>query len=150
MFAYRLALKSGFWVFNPDLMLSLMPQRVFREWIAYTEIEPWDEQRADWRAAMVAHTMYSMWRGKGPRRKLSDFMPKLSKQRTPRTPKDVLRTMARIATLFGGSIQDNRPEWKKQRDGPLVGAGEIAQWKAEAEQQPARTRDRRGRRDKPY
>ena len=113
-------------------MMALMPQRVFREWIAYTELEPWDEQRADWRAAMIAHTVYSMQRGKGPRRKLADFMPKLRTQRKLRTPKDALRAMARITTLFGGRIEDNRPDWKKQRDGPLLGAGEIAKWKAEA------------------
>ena len=119
-------------------MMSLMPQRVFREWVAYTELEPWDEQRADWRAAMIAHTMHSMWRGKGPRRKLTDFLPKFKKQQRLRTPKDALRAMAHITTLFGGKIEDNRPEWKQMRDGPLIGAAEIAQWKAEAGTPPGR------------
>jgi len=96
-----------------------MPQRVFHEWIEYTELEPWDEQRADWRAAMVAHTMYSMWRGKGPRRKLADFLPKFKKRTALRSPKDVLKAMVNLTRLFGGKVEDNRPEWKKRRDGNL-------------------------------
>ena len=125
-FALRLALKSGFWVVNPDLMLSLMPQRVFREWLAFSEVEPWDEERADIRSAMIAHTMYSLWRGKGPRRQLSDFMPKFKRDESRRqTPKDGLRAMVHLASVLnmtrkeGVNLVDNRPEKRKKRDGPL-------------------------------
>ena len=131
------------------MMLSLMPQRVFREWVAYTELEPWDEQRADWRSAMVAHTMYSLWRGKGPRRRLADFLPKFKQKRTLRTPQDALRAMARITTLFGGRIEDKRPEKRKLKDGPLVSAADVAEWKQEAGRQltasESRGQTRRGR-----
>jgi len=119
-FEFRLALALG-WP-NPDAMLSVMPQRVYREWIAYAEIDPWDEERADWRAAMVAFTMANMWRGKkGRKPKLKDFMPQFKKRQAPRlkTPQQALGAMKNLASLFGGNIQDNRPEWKKKRDGPI-------------------------------
>ena len=119
-FELRLALKSGFWAFNPDLMLALMPQRVYREWIAYSELEPWDEGRSDWRAARIAYTVAtSNWSGKGRRPRFEDFMPKFEKPRTAKTPKSTLAAMKHMVKLFGGEIKDNRPEWKKQRDGPL-------------------------------
>jgi len=100
-------------------MVSLMPQRVYLNWLAYAEVEPWDEQRADWRAAMIAYTMASLWRGKGGRKpKLEDFMPKFGRQKPkPKTPQDALRGMMRLTELFGGTIRDERPEWKKVRDG---------------------------------
>jgi hypothetical protein len=31
-----------------------MGHREFVEWMAYYQMEPWDETRADWRAGMVA------------------------------------------------------------------------------------------------
>jgi hypothetical protein len=101
-------------------MLAAMPQRVYREWMLYAETDPWDEQRADWRAAMIAQTMASLWRGKrGRRTKLKDFLPQFKRAAQPRTPKQGLNAMKNLALAFGGSIQDNRPEWKKKRDGPL-------------------------------
>ena len=117
-FEFRLALALG-WP-NPDAMLSVMPQRVYREWLAYAETDPWDEERADWRAAMIAHTMASLWRGKkGRKPKFKDFMPQFKQAIQPKTPQHALNAMKNLVVAFGGSIQDNRPEWKKKRDGPL-------------------------------
>ena len=102
-------------------MIAQMPARVFREWLLYAETNPWGEKRADWRAAMVAATMASLWRGKGQRRpKIGDFLPKFKRRRKKeKTPKDHLRAMVGLARLFGGSMSDNRPKWKKERDGDL-------------------------------
>ncbi len=51
----------------------------FHEWVAYYQIEPWGEERADWRSAMVAFTMASLWAGKGRRPKFGDFLPTFHK-----------------------------------------------------------------------
>jgi hypothetical protein len=102
-------------------MLAAMPQRVYREWMIYAEMEPWDEQRADWRAAMVASTVYAVHRTKkSPRRKLKDFLPSFKRGAgKPRTKQQAANLMRNMIALYGGSVQDNRPEWKKKRDGPL-------------------------------
>jgi hypothetical protein len=102
-------------------MLAAMPQRVYREWMVYAEMEPWDQQRADWRAAMIASTMANLWRGKkGRRRKLKDFLPVFKRSPgRPRTKQQAANLMAAMAKMYGGQVQDNRPEWKKKRDGPL-------------------------------
>ena len=102
-------------------MLAKMPVRIFREWMQYAEEEPWGEERADWRSAMIAHTMASIWRGKGQRRsRLSDFLPQFERRRKKKwTPKAGLNAMVNLAKLFGGEIRDERPDWKKQRDGKL-------------------------------
>lgn len=100
-------------------MLARMPVRVFREWALYAELEPWGEERADWRAAMQATVMASLWRGKGQRRpKLSDFLPKFGRRRK-KTPRDGLQMMKNLATLFGGKVRDERPDWKKRKHGRL-------------------------------
>lgn len=48
-------------------------------WQAYYELEPWGEERADYRAAMIAHTTWSMLYAQGGRRpprnvRLEDFL----------------------------------------------------------------------------
>jgi len=118
-FEFRLALALG-WV-NPDAMLAAMPQRVYREWMVYAEVEPWDVEQADRRAAMIAFTMASLWRGKkGRKPRFKDFMPQYRRSSSaPRTPQQAANLMRNLAHLYGGQVKDNRPEWKKQRDGPL-------------------------------
>lgn len=40
-------------------MLAQMPAGQFEEWRAYADVEPWDEQRADFRAAQVVQAVYN-------------------------------------------------------------------------------------------
>ena len=50
--------------------------REFETWLAYSQLEPWDETRADLRAGIIASTLANSHRGKdeAPFRP-SDFMP---------------------------------------------------------------------------
>jgi hypothetical protein len=49
----------------------------FREWLAYYGLEPWTQDRADWRAGMVASVIANVNRGRGtPAYKAADFMPR--------------------------------------------------------------------------
>lgn len=111
---------------NPDAMRAGMPVRVYLEWVRFLANEPLPEDKADWRAAMAAFTMASIWRGeKGRKPKFADFLPEWSKAskegRRPRRrgPMNALRAMVNFATLFGGKIEDRRSEHRKQRDGTL-------------------------------
>ena len=46
------------------------------DWLAYYSIEPWGEERADLRSAIIAAIMSNRWRGKNERpRKIEEFMP---------------------------------------------------------------------------
>lgn len=113
-FLYRLALASGYWVHNPDAMARRMPYRVLMEWYAYAALEPFGEERADLRAAMVAATVANcMGRKKGQKAfKLTDFMLEFDKQtkRTGRwpTPQQLNQKVLAINLMLGGSVVDKR------------------------------------------
>jgi hypothetical protein len=58
-------------------MLKEMSITELREWRAYADLEPFDEGRADLRAASIAYFLVSAWRGrKGRKLKLQDFLLK--------------------------------------------------------------------------
>jgi len=48
-------------------MLAEIPRALFLEWVAYHELEPWGQDRADARAAIVASVTYNVNRGRGSR-----------------------------------------------------------------------------------
>ena len=63
-------------------MLGEMTEMQFQRWIAYSIIEPFGEERADLRSAIIACTMANMWRGQKQRPfKVDDFMPKLGENK---------------------------------------------------------------------
>ena len=56
-------------------LLDELTQRELLAWVAYHEVEPWGEDRADLRTAIVAATVHNMHRGRGtPARQVADFM----------------------------------------------------------------------------
>jgi hypothetical protein len=59
------------------VLKATMPYSEFIEWIAYSRIEPFGEERADWRSALVASVYAEVNRGRTKRKK-------------PYTPKDFL------------------------------------------------------------
>jgi len=106
-FAYRLALALG--QPNPDVMLAQMPWRVFVEWMQYAQVEPFGEERADVRAAIVATTVANcMGREKGkPPFKLADFMPQFE-QPERKTADDMFKRVKWLNMLMGGEFVDKR------------------------------------------
>lgn len=62
-------------------MLRGMTLRQFEEWRAYADLEPFDEQRADLRAASIVQTLYNLFgRKKGQRAvKLEDCVIRFGK-----------------------------------------------------------------------
>ena len=72
MFWFRLALKLGMTLAEAQQRIN---SREFAEWIAFDRLDPIAEERADARAAMIAHLLACAFRGKGRAPKFEDFMP---------------------------------------------------------------------------
>lgn len=75
LFAYRLALALG--RVDVDAMLLGMTGNQLQEWMEFFSLDPWGGERADMRAALVAHTVAVSAGAKkqgGGNLKISDFM----------------------------------------------------------------------------
>ena len=69
-------------------MLSSMTIREFNEWVLYAQVEPFEEQRADWRAAHIVSTLMNIFRKKGtPVIKISDMLLKFVSSWLPEAEK---------------------------------------------------------------
>lgn len=108
---YRLALASGYFIYNPYALARRMPHRVLREWVDYFQVEPFGEERADLRAAMIAMVTANVHRGKKTSPyKLTDFMPKFGEEaeRQRLTPQQLSTKVFWINRLLGGSYINKR------------------------------------------
>jgi len=103
-FLFRLSLALG--VPNPDSLLACLPYRIYQEWRRYAELEPFGEERADLRSAILSALVANAWlRGKNrPAYKISDFMPKFGppEPRQTRSPDDL---HAKMLAIFGGRVE---------------------------------------------
>jgi hypothetical protein len=80
-------------------MLESIPEWKFRRWMAYYQIEPWGEERADLRSAIVASTVANAMAGRRSKKfKPKDFMPFYESAQTPRDHQRILETMAAMMT----------------------------------------------------
>ena len=80
--------------------MGLIPEWKFRRWMAYYECEPWGEDRADLRSAIVACTIAnSRPRKRGAKTyKPKDFMPFAEQGQTPEQQKTVLEGLTAMLT----------------------------------------------------
>lgn len=83
-----------------DRMLSEISSRAFAEWMAYSRLEPWGEDRDDLRMAIVASTIANTNRGKNQKPyKPADFMPSFE----PETEEQAqARLLAKARSALGG------------------------------------------------
>ena len=72
----------------------------FAEWMAYSRLEPWGEERDDLRMGIVASTIANVYRKEGKKPfKPADFMPQFE----PETEEDAqARLMAKAMQALGG------------------------------------------------
>lgn len=73
---FRLCLALGYP--HPDYLLRMLTSRQITEWLAYYDLEPWGETRADLRAGIVASTLANCHRDPKQRPeayRAVDFMP---------------------------------------------------------------------------
>jgi len=73
----------------------------FAEWMAYSQIEPWGEERADMRAALICKILadFNTPKGKQPM-KLSDFMLKFDQERKVQSTEELIGTAAQITAMY--------------------------------------------------
>ena len=81
-------------------MLAEMTSAQFAEWMAYGQLEPWGEERADLRAGIIASTQANSMRGKkGKPFKPQDFMPRYEPEDEEAT---AAMMMAKMRAALGG------------------------------------------------
>lgn len=81
-------------------MLSEITSKQFAEWMAYSRLEPWGEERDDLRMGIVASTVANVNRGKNQKAfKPTDFMPSFE----PETEEQAAeRMIAKARAALGG------------------------------------------------
>ena len=81
-------------------MTQKMSGREFVYWMAYYNLEPFDEVRADLRAGIIASTIANVNRGKGRAAfKPDQFMPEFSKPEPKKqSVADMMRTFRQFTT----------------------------------------------------
>jgi hypothetical protein len=86
-------------------MLARMGSDEFSEWLAYYQLEPFGDYRADYRSGVMASTFANAHRAKdaSPFRP-EDFMPFLEKQATQQ---DVGLNVARFMAMFAHKVRKN-------------------------------------------
>lgn len=108
-FAHRLALRLGHPY--PQQMLKRMSVKTYLGWVRYAAIEPFDEQRADLRAGIIASTFANVMGGKkgGKLFTPTDFMP-WSEEPQPRrkNANDMFFKAKVMNNLMGGRYVDTR------------------------------------------
>jgi hypothetical protein len=82
-------------------MLDAMDAVELQHWLAYAEIDPWDEQRADLRAAQTTAMILSVHAGKW--HPPSDFLPKYGPvESEPMDDEQLLLMGMKLAAVCGG------------------------------------------------
>ena len=99
---FRLALALGLPVRE---MLASMGSDELTEWMAYYQLEPFGDYRADYRSGVVASTFANAHRAKdaGPFRP-EDFMPFLDKPQPTQPQDETQLNVARFKAMFAHKV----------------------------------------------
>ena len=82
-------------------MLGEISSTQFAEWMAFSRLEPWGEERADLRTGIVASTIANANRGKNTKAfKPEDFMPRFEPEDEEEA---AAKLIARARAAFGGT-----------------------------------------------
>jgi hypothetical protein len=81
-------------------MLSEISSLQFAEWMAYSGLEPWGEERDDLRMGIIASTIANVNRGKNTKPfKPTDFMPSFEQETEEQAAE---RMIAKARAALGG------------------------------------------------
>jgi len=95
-------------------MLASIPLPLFLEWMDYYDVEPFGEERADLRCAIIAQVVASSIPTKSRKRyKVKDFMPVFEKQPSGAT-KPTQTTAQMQATFMAFAEAQNKTMAKKK------------------------------------
>lgn len=93
-------------------MLASISMKQFFEWQAYASLEPFDEVRGDYRAALIASTLVNVHRKKGrPAARLENFL--LRFEARERSEKQLLMLGKFLAASYNAE-EDHRESRKKK------------------------------------
>jgi len=92
---------------HPRYLYRALSSADFAEWMAYDQIEPFGESRADLRAGIIAATTANVWRGDDVEPfEPSDFMPVFSAENEaadePQTWQEQMILVEMLNTALGG------------------------------------------------
>ncbi len=99
-------------------MLSRITFAQFGEWMVYSNLEPFGEERADLRAGIIASTVANASGSTKKTFKPSDFMPDFGKESKPRRSSKDMQMMLR-ASFAGAKAKAQgrtRPPKKRPED----------------------------------
>ncbi len=109
-FWFRLAMHLGMSVKQAQASID---SREFSEWLAYDEVEPFGERRADLRSGIIAATVANVSRPKGRRvYKPKDFMPDFEKRQRKMSGVEMGISFQQFAQLHNAQVAA-----KKRRGG---------------------------------
>lgn len=95
-----------------DRLLEEIPAPLFDEWLAFYSLDPWGENRADFRIAMLTSFVHN-YAGVNPKTKPRDFMPYLEKEEP--TPEELqTRLMEKFGLNPDGSPMERVTQWKER------------------------------------
>jgi len=86
-------------------LLRRISSRELSEWLAYYELEPFGEERADLRSAIVASTVANTARDPKKRARpfgVQEFMPQFQDRSEGQTWEEQLQLVEMLNTAFGG------------------------------------------------
>ena len=81
--------------------------REYALWRAYYEIEPFGEERADLRAAIIAMTIANVFRGRGRSYKAEDFMPDFDRRVRRQTNEQMWAILCVVAGMQNRKVAEN-------------------------------------------
>ena len=84
-------------------MLSNLTYKEYIEWKAFYSVEPFPEERADFRNALLTSVMINLQRGKNKAVELEDFIPDFWNEKNKKqTPQEMLSNARMISAMVGG------------------------------------------------
>lgn len=93
----KLSLKMGIPL---DELQERVSSREFLEYLAHFKLEPWGEEKEDYRTGILASTIANVFRSKNQRPfQPDDFIPKV---REPQTIEEQLRIVETLNIIYGG------------------------------------------------
>jgi len=81
-------------------MLAEMTSAQFSEWLAYSRLEPWGQERSDLRMGIIASTIANVNRGKGQKAYTpQQFLPRFEEEDEEES---TARLIAQMRSALGG------------------------------------------------
>ena len=98
-------------------MLETMSVKQFRRWVEYAQLEPFGEERDDWRAGLVTSAVYNVNIDPRKHRQLDpiDFMPKFANTDTDETDEDQDQDQDDVYDDFEADDEDESNQMTQSR-----------------------------------